>query len=121
MLKIYLPYNPVISLWAYTHTLYPTIEVIAHPHSLLLYLQQSRCPLAEEWIMKMWYTQWDIIQKLKKEFTGKWMKLETIILDYVRPRETNIACLLSSVGDSFESLDMCVSFGISTEVKTGSQ
>lgn len=48
------------------------------------------------------------------------MKLETIILDYVRPRETNIACLLSSVGDSFESLDMCVSFGISTEVKTGS-
>ena len=55
MLKIYLPCDPVISLWAYTHTLYPTIEVIAHPHSLLLYLQQSRCPLTEEWIMKMWY------------------------------------------------------------------
>lgn len=122
MLKICLPHDPVISLWAYTHTLYPTIEVIAHPHSLLLYLQQSRCPLTEEWITESGtFIQWNTIQQLKKEFTGKWMRLETTIMGYVRPRETNIACFLSRVGDSFESLDMCVSFGISTEVKTGSQ
>lgn len=122
MLKICLPYDPVIPLWTYTHTLYPTVEVIARPRSLLLQLQQSRRPLTEEWIMKSGsFIQWNIIQQLKKEFTGKWMKLETTIMGYVRHRETNIACFLSSVGDSFDSLDMCASFGISTEVKTGSQ
>ena len=48
-------------------------------------MEASRCPLADEWIKKMWYMgiQWITTQLLKKKkrmpFAATWMQLEIII------------------------------------------
>jgi hypothetical protein len=47
--------------------------------------KQPRCPSIEEWITKMWYNytmQYNSAIKNKDitDFTGKWMKLDNIIL-----------------------------------------
>jgi hypothetical protein len=49
--------------------------------------KQPRCPTAEEWIKKMWYTStMEFYEAMKNEmlsFAGKWMELENIILNEV--------------------------------------
>ena len=56
--------------------------------------KQLKCPLAEEWIKKMWYiyTMEYYSAKEKKEimpFAETWMGLEIVILSEVRQRKTN--------------------------------
>ena len=50
--------------------------------------KESRCPLTEEWIQKMWYIYtMEYYSAIKNndfmKFLGKWMKLENIILSKV--------------------------------------
>ena len=56
--------------------------------------KQPKCPLAEEWIKKMWYiyTMEYYSARKKKEimpFAETWMGLEIVILSEVRQRKTN--------------------------------
>jgi hypothetical protein len=48
--------------------------------------KQPRCPTTDEWIEKMWCictTFYSAIKKNEMLFSGKWMELETIMLDEV--------------------------------------
>jgi hypothetical protein len=50
--------------------------------------KQSRCPITDEWIKKMWYLySMEIYSAMKKNeilsFTSKWIELENIILSEV--------------------------------------
>jgi hypothetical protein len=50
--------------------------------------KQPRCPITDEWIMKMWYVHTvEFYSAMKKNeilsFSSKWMELENIILSEV--------------------------------------
>ena len=56
--------------------------------------KQLKCPLAEEWIKKMWYIYtMEYYSAIKKKeimpFAETWMGLEIVILSEVRQRKTN--------------------------------
>ena len=56
--------------------------------------KQSKCPLTDEWIKKMWYIYtmeyYSAIKKNKiMPFAAPWVELETLILSEVRKRKTN--------------------------------
>ena len=54
---------------------------------------QTKCPLVDDWIRKMWciYTQWNTTRPLKKNkimpFAATWMDLETLILSELSQKE----------------------------------
>ena len=56
--------------------------------------KQSRCPLTDKWITKMWYIMHSgILLSRKNEimlFAGKWLDLEMIILNDVSQTKTSI-------------------------------
>ena len=57
--------------------------------------KQSKCPLTDEWIKKMWYTYTvECYQAIKRNeiipFATTWMDLEIIILSEVSQRKANI-------------------------------
>ena len=57
--------------------------------------KQPKCPLTDEWIKKMWYVytmEYYSATKRNKimPFAAIWMELETLILNEVRKRKTNI-------------------------------
>jgi hypothetical protein len=57
-------------------------------------VKQSRCPLAEEWIQKMWYIYvMEYYSCIKNydfmKFAGKWMERENIILNEVTQSQKN--------------------------------
>ena len=89
-LEIELPYDPEIPMWV--HTLRkPEIErdmctpmLIAALFTIARTWKQPRCPLADKWIMNLWYIntmEYDSAMK-KNTFESvlmRWMKLEPII------------------------------------------
>ena len=55
---------------------------------------EPKCPLADDWIRKMWYIYimeyYSAIKKNKTmPFSATWMELETLILSEVRKRKKN--------------------------------
>ena len=57
--------------------------------------KQSKCPLTDEWIKKLWYIYtMEYYSAIKRKeigsFVETWMNLETLIQSEVRKRKTNI-------------------------------
>ena len=57
--------------------------------------KQTKCPLTEKWMKKMWYIYtMEYYSAIKRNeimpFIPTWMDLEIIILSEVRQRKTNI-------------------------------
>ena len=57
--------------------------------------KESKCPLTDEWIKKMWYIYtMEYYSAIKKDkimpFAATWMDVEIIILSEVSQRNTNI-------------------------------
>ena len=57
--------------------------------------KQSKCPMTDEWIKKMWYRYIiEYYSALKRKEIGSvvelWMDLESVIQSEVRKRKTNI-------------------------------
>ena len=94
-LEIELPSNPTSG----THTKETRIErdmctpmFIAAPFTIARAWKQPRCPLADEWIRKLWYIYtieyYSAIKKDKFEsFLMRWMRLEPIIHSEVSQKE----------------------------------
>ena len=62
--------------------------------------KQPKCPLADEWIEKMWYVSameyYSAIKKTKiMPFAATWMKLEILILSEVSQKEKDKHHLIS--------------------------
>ena len=99
-LEIELPYEPAISLLG-IHTEETRIErdtctpmFNAALFTIASTWKQPRCPSADEWIRKLWYT-WEYYSAIKKNafesVLMRWMKLEPIIQSEVKSeRETLI-------------------------------
>ena len=100
-LKIELPYNPAILLLG----IYPEKTIIQKESCTTMFIaalftiartwKQPKCPLADEWIKKMWniYTveYYSAIRRTETElFVLRWMDLETVIQsELIRKRKTN--------------------------------
>ena len=68
---------------------------IAAPFTIARTWKQLRCPLADEWIRKLWYTyrmehysaiKMNVFESVLK----RWMKLEPIIQNELSERKTSI-------------------------------
>ena len=99
-LEIELPYDPAIPLLG-IHTKETRIErdtctpmFMATLFTIARIWKQPRCPLADEWIRKLWYIYtmeyYSVIKKNAFESVlMRWMKLEPIIQSEVSQRNTN--------------------------------
>ena len=97
-LEIELPYDPAIPLLG-IHTVETRIETdtctpvfTAALFTIARTWKQTRCPLADEWIRKLWYihTMEDYSAIKKNTFESvltKWMKLEPIKQNEVSQKE----------------------------------
>ena len=97
-LEIELPYNPATPLLG-THTKETRIErdtctpvFIVAPFKIARTWKQPRCPSADEWIRKLWYTyRMEYYSAIKKNALEsvlmRWMKLEPIIQSKVSQKE----------------------------------
>ena len=96
-LEIELPCNPAIPLLG-VHTKETRIErdtctpmFITALFTIARIWKQPRCPLADKWIRKLWYTiQWDITAIKKYAFGSvlmRWMKRESITQSEVSQKE----------------------------------
>ena len=97
-LEIELPYDPAIPLLG-THTEETRIEsatcipmFITAPFTIASTWKQPRCPSADEWIRKQWYTYTveyysAIKQNASESVLMRWMKLEPIIQSEVGQKE----------------------------------
>ena len=61
--------------------------------------KQSKCPLTEEWIKKMWYIYtMEYYSTIKRNeigsFVETWMDLETVIQSEVSQKKKNKYCIL---------------------------
>jgi len=56
--------------------------------------KQSKCPLTNEWITKMWHMEWNGVLVIKKNeilpLAATWMNQEIIILSEINQRKINI-------------------------------
>ena len=103
-----LPYNLAIPLLG-THTEETRIERDTCTPMLLTALftiartwKQPRCPLADEWIRKLWYTYtMEYYPAIKKNafesVLMKWMKLEPIIQSKVSQKEKHQYSILTHI------------------------
>ena len=107
-LKIELPYDPAIPLLG----IYPektiiqkdtyTPMFIAALFTIARTLKQSKCPLTDEWIKKMWhiYTM-EYYSAIKRNelmsFAETWMGLETVIQSEVNQKEKNKYRILTHI------------------------
>ena len=97
-LKIELPYDPEIPLLG----IYPDKTIIQKDTCTPMFIpvlftiaktwKQSKCPLTDEWIKKMWYIhKMEYYSAIKKNeimpFAATWMQLEMIILGEVSQKE----------------------------------
>ena len=99
--EIELPHDPAIPLLG-THTEETRIErdsgtpmFFRALFTIARSLKQPRCPLADEWIRKLWYIYtMDYYSAIKKNtfesVLMRWMKLEPIIQSEVSQRKTPI-------------------------------
>ena len=97
-LDIELPYDPAIPLLG-IHTKETRIEInmctrmfIAARFTIARSWKQPRCPSADEWIRKLWYTMESYSAIKKSAFESvlmRWMKLEPIIQSEVSQKEKN--------------------------------
>ena len=99
-LEIELPYNPAIPLLG-MHTKETRIEgdmctpmFTAALFTIARTLKQPRCPSADEWIRKQWYIYtMEYYSAIKKNafesVLMRWMRLEPIIQNEVRKKNTN--------------------------------
>ena len=107
-LKIELPYDPVISLLG----IYPEKTIIQKDTCIPVFTaalltaartqKQSKCPMVDEWIKKMWYiytmecylaTKWNELGS----FLEMWMNLESVIQSEVSQKEKNKYCILTHI------------------------
>ena len=103
-LEIELPYNPAIPLLG-IHTKETRVERDTCTPMFITVLftvartwKQTRCPLVDEWIRKLWYiyTMEHYSAVKKNAFESvlmRWMKLEPIIQSEVSQRKTPIQCI----------------------------
>ena len=99
-LEIELAYDPALPLLG-MHTEETRTErgtctplFIAAPFTIARTWKQPRCPLADEWIRKLWYIYTTEYYSAIKKNTFEsvlmiWMKLESIIQSEVRKKKTN--------------------------------
>ena len=64
--------------------------------------KQSKCPLADEWIKKMWYIytmeHYSALKKIKiMLFAATWMELETLILSEASQKEKDNYHMISLI------------------------
>ena len=64
--------------------------------------KQPRCPLTDEWIMKLWYVYTvEYYSSIKRNAFGsvlmKWMNLEPIIPSEVSQKEKDKYCILTHI------------------------
>ena len=107
-LEIELPYDPAIPLRG-IHTEETRIErdmyipmFIAALFTISRTWKQSRCPLADEWIRKLWYIYtMEYYSAIKKNafesVLMKWMKLEPIIQSEVSQKEKHLYSILTHI------------------------
>ena len=105
-LEIELPYDPAIPLLA-IHIKETRIERDTCTPMFIVALfiiartwKQPRCPLAEEWMRKLWYTYtMEYYSAIKKNafesVLMRWMKLEPIIQSEVSQKEKHKYCILT--------------------------
>ena len=107
-LKIELPYNSAIPLLGIN----PEKTIIQKESCTTIFIaalftiartwKQSKCPLTDEWIKKMWhiYTMeyYSAIKRNKiKLFVGRWMDLESVIQSEVSQKEKNKYRMLTHI------------------------
>ena len=110
-LEIELPYDPAIPLLG-IHTKETRIERGTHTPMFIAALflidrvwKQPRCPSADEWIRKLWYTALEYTMEYcsaikKKTFESvllRWMKLEPIIQSEESQKEKHQYSLLTHI------------------------
>jgi len=107
-LEIALPYNPAIPLVG-IHTKETRIErdtyipmFIAALFIIARTWKQPRCPLAHEWIRKLWYIYTmeyysDIKKNAFESVLMRWMKLEPIIQSEVSQKEKHQYSILTHI------------------------
>ena len=63
--------------------------------------KQPRCPLADEWIRKLWYIYtmeyYSAIKNASESVLMRWMKLEPIIQSEVRQKEKHQYSILTHI------------------------
>ena len=106
--EIELPYDPAIPLLG-IHTEETRIErntctpmLIAALFTIVRNWKQPRCPLADEWIRKLWYIYmmeyYSVIKKNAYESVlMRWMKLEPIIQSEVSQKEKHQYSILMHI------------------------
>ena len=116
-LEIELPYDPAIPLLG-THTKETRIErdtctpmFIAALFTIARTWKQPRCPLADEWLRKLWYIYtMEFYSAIKKNAFDpvlmKWMKLEPIIQSDVSQKEKHQYRILMHVYMEFRKMVM---------------
>ena len=107
-LKINLPYDPAIPLLG-IHTEDTRIErdsctpkFITALFTIARTWKQPRCPLADEWIRKLWYIHtMEYYSAIKKNafesILMRWMKLEPIIQSEVSQKEKHQYSILTHI------------------------
>ena len=107
-LEIELPYDPAIPLLG-IHSEEARIErdvcapmFIAALFTIARTWKQPRCPLANEWIRKLWYIYtMEYYSSIKKNtfesVLMRWMKLEPIVQSEVSQKEKHQYCILKHV------------------------
>ena len=119
-MEIELPYNPAIPLLgihteetrAERHTCTPMF--IATLFTIARTRKQPGCPLADEWIRKLWYlytTDYCSAIKKKKAFQTvlmKWVKLEPIIQSEVSQKEKHQYSILMHIHMTFRKMVMMI-------------
>lgn len=82
--------------------------------------RHTRCPSSDEWIMKNSTFISCNIQTIQKK-NEIFMEIVIILLSQVTQAQKDKQCFLLFVNVSFDSLDMCVSFGITIEVRNSAK
>ena len=107
-LEIELPYDPAIPLLG-IHTEETRIErdtctpmFIAELFIIARIWKQPRCPLADEWMRKLWYIYaMEYYSAIKKNIFEsvlmRWMKLETVIQSEVSQKEKHQYSILTHI------------------------
>ena len=117
-LEIELPYNPAIPLLG-IHTRETRIErdmctpmFITALFIIARTWKQPRCPLADEWIRKLWYIYtMEYYSAIKKNafesVLMRWMKLEPIIQSEVSQKEKHHYRMLLLLLSHFSHVQLC--------------